>query len=408
MKTTSPAALKGGNDPLPVAQGVAVVCGLICLMVSWRLAKLLWPDIGLAAVIAPWFLALTPVLTRHATSGLETNAFAAAVGLSLLLALEPAGGWPRRAILALVLMATVLLRPEGSALALLILLMARGGGRLGRLGVLMVMVVFLGFHAWRLVWFGSLLPNTFHAKLTGGFAALRPGLHHFLDFLRNTGGAALVGFSLALFLAPGSKRVLAAIVTVVVVQTVVVVAAGGDWMYHYRLLSPVLPLLAATLAIAVMNTAMIELEVAREVMPSVQAGGYLTQSYRRLGGWLKDNTAEDALVAVSDIGAVGWYGERRILDMLGLVDPHVSRRPGILHAKFDADYVLAQDPDVVILVEKKRTDGTAIHRRLSDQALAGHPAFVENYEPVHIQSIQYMGETAKVYVRRPGGSPGGT
>ena len=428
------ATIRGGNDPLPVTQGVAVVCGLIALLVSWRLSRLLWPDIGLAAVIAPWFLALTPVLTRHATSGLETNAFAAAVGLSLLIALEPAGGWFRRLVLVIALLATILLRPEGSALALLILLMARGGGRLDRISVLVVLVVFLGFHAWRLVWFGSLLPNTFHAKLTGGFAALRPGLHHALDFVRETGGAALVGFTLALFLVPGSKRVRAAIVAVVLLQTAVVVAAGGDWMYHYRLLAPVMPLLAATLAagagataagvgratghplvaggvvaavlaIAVMNTGMIEREVAREVMPSVQQGGYLTQSYRNLGRWLQDNTPDDALVAVSDIGAVGWYSDRRILDMLGLIDPHVSRRPGILHAKFDAEYVLEQDPDVVVLVEKRRADGTVIHRRLSDQALADHAAFAATYEAVHTEPIMYMGETARVYLRRDDQQP---
>jgi len=37
--------------------------------------------------------------------------------------------------------------------------------------------------------------------------------------------------------------------------------------------------------------------------------------------WLRDNTAPDALVAAHDIGALGYFAERRIIDMAGLVTP---------------------------------------------------------------------------------------
>jgi hypothetical protein len=222
---------------------------------------------------------------------------------------------------------------------------------------------------------------------------------------------------------------LLALLAVVVLQTAVVVAAGGDWMYHYRLLAPVLPLLAATTAagagivfaavgratgrplrtglvvlavllLAVMNAVMIEREVAREVLPTLRTDGYLTQSYRRLGLWLRAYAPPDYLIAASDIGAVGWYSERPILDMFGLVDKHIARQPGILHAKFDADHVLARRPDVVVLVEKRRADGTVFHRRLSDGALAEHPDFAALFEEVHREPIAYMGEEAVVFARR--------
>jgi len=39
--------------------------------------------------------------------------------------------------------------------------------------------------------------------------------------------------------------------------------------------------------------------------------------------WLADNTDPDDLIAVHDIGAIGYYSDRKILDLAGLVSPEV-------------------------------------------------------------------------------------
>jgi hypothetical protein len=41
--------------------------------------------------------------------------------------------------------------------------------------------------------------------------------------------------------------------------------------------------------------------------------------------WLKHNTPEDSLIALHDIGAVGYFSERKMLDLVGLVNPEVTR-----------------------------------------------------------------------------------
>jgi hypothetical protein len=43
------------------------------------------------------------------------------------------------------------------------------------------------------------------------------------------------------------------------------------------------------------------------------------------GKWLNDNTSESAVIAAPDIGAVGYYSEREILDLGGLVTPWINR-----------------------------------------------------------------------------------
>ncbi len=44
--------------------------------------------------------------------------------------------------------------------------------------------------------------------------------------------------------------------------------------------------------------------------------------------WIRDHLPEDAVVATHDIGAVAYYSERRIVDMVGLVSPEIISRIG--------------------------------------------------------------------------------
>jgi len=39
--------------------------------------------------------------------------------------------------------------------------------------------------------------------------------------------------------------------------------------------------------------------------------------------WLNENTEKDALIAVHDIGAIGYFSQRQLLDLAGLVSPEV-------------------------------------------------------------------------------------
>src|SRR3989304_4304937 len=41
------------------------------------------------------------------------------------------------------------------------------------------------------------------------------------------------------------------------------------------------------------------------------------------GRWVRDNTPSGALIAAHDIGALGYFGERRLIDLAGLVSPEV-------------------------------------------------------------------------------------
>jgi len=73
------------------------------------------------------------------------------------------------------------------------------------------------------------------------------------------------------------------------------------------------------------------------VAPSVRA--YSSSAQRtlgRIGDWLRKNTEADALVAIYDIGLVGYRSQRTILDRGGLVHPGINR----LRDKVDDELIL--------------------------------------------------------------------
>lgn len=426
-------ALKLGLDPLAVARAFGLLAGLACLILAWRLAARLLRDGGaptssLAPLLAPFFLALSAVLPRHAVTGLETVPHAALLtALVLGAGAAPPGRFNPAWAVGLLLLA--LLRPEGAAFALPLLGWRLWGAR--RTGGLprawaeaaVFGVLLAAFLAWRWSYYGQLLPNTFHAKLTGETGDLRDGLHYGLDFLRENGGAVTAGLFAAVLLGRRLPRLYLLMVAVVGLQVAIVAAAGGDWMHFYRFYAPVLPLLAAGLAagwgtlaglrcskevrrpwarrlvpavvvlVAVLGMVKTERAAGRLVMPDVGGGTYLTDGYRAAAGWIAANTPADATLAVSDIGILGYASGRRVIDMFGLVDPHIARRPGRLHFKSDAPYVLDRKPDLVVLV--LGADGAYL--RVPDQALAAEPGFQDGYQLLHTVAIGFRGETIRIY-----------
>lgn len=422
------AAQVGGAEPLVVVRLVGILCGAGCLLVAWLLARRLRPEAGSVLLLAPLWLAASPVLARHAVSGLETNAYALCFALGLWLLV---GGrqQPRVPLVVLILILLSLLRPEGAAFGVLFLLLGqRFAGRWLVVWCLFA-VVLVALLAWRWWYFGSLLPNTFHFKMTGHIESFRAGFYYTREFLRDGGGAVLVGFALALLLDRRAAWLARRYLVVIGAQVAVIVAAGGDWMHHYRFLAPLLPILAAALgagvglviaaagdalgrsrapalvimamlAVALSSMYLSEREVWNRVMPSVRSGQYLTQSYTRVGLWLRDHTPPGSVVAISDVGAVGYHSGRPILDMLGLVDHHIARTSGGLHGKHDPDYVLSRRPDYVVLVEMACPGGEVRYWRLSDQALAAAPGFLSGYRLLHSLDMGYQGEIARIYERR--------
>lgn len=80
-------------------------------------------------------------------------------------------------------------------------------------------------------------------------------------------------------------------------------------------------------------------------LPEHQGLGY----YKKAGRWILNNTTDDAKIACAEIGHIGWYSRRHIIDVIGLVNPHNAQYIGegdysswLNH--YDPDYFLIHEP----------------------------------------------------------------
>jgi hypothetical protein len=48
--------------------------------------------------------------------------------------------------------------------------------------------------------------------------------------------------------------------------------------------------------------------------------------YHEVGQWLNQNTATDASIGTLEVGIIGYYAERRMIDFAGLIQPSVAQQ----------------------------------------------------------------------------------
>jgi len=193
------------------------------------------------AALAPWLLLSHPALVRWAESGMESTLFAATLTLALAVHARQ-----RRAATTACLMAAALTRPEGALFAAILFAFdLRSDWRDPRrwagpaaLGLLLVALT-----TFRVLYFGSPLPNTFHTKVSmqAPFAFGAANLGAFL-------GEGLFLWLPALVVAPILERRFRAGAAVIVCGLLYVIAIGGDATGPTRFFLPVLAPMAALAA----------------------------------------------------------------------------------------------------------------------------------------------------------------
>ncbi len=205
---------------------------------------------SLAVTYAAVILAFTPGFHVYATAGLETPLLGMLVMLGVHSSLTDSFGARFRAAAYLGLGAVC--RPEAALYCLLWWLLTSGWRRLrtgtGRELTIMAALgtPFLTYEAFRVMYFGQLLPNTFLAKPPGIFGGMF-GVGYLLQWTIALGGPLLlVVWRLRRApLEPEARRLLTASAGPFLAAVGFVIYSSGDWMPFGRFLVPVAPLMAA-------------------------------------------------------------------------------------------------------------------------------------------------------------------
>jgi hypothetical protein len=105
--------------------------------------------------------------------------------------------------------------------------------------------------------------------------------------------------------------------------------------------------------------------------------------YFGIARWMRRELHEPALLALGEAGVIPYYTKLPILDLYGLMDPHVSHLRGAMHKKYDPDYIFVRKPKYVLLIVTRVPDGKLTSDHVYVLALLADPRFAETYAPLH-------------------------
>ncbi len=366
---------------------------------AYRLAHRLVPSKPTAALLTGLFCAVEWHLVWAAASGMETMLFTAlslalleyyfsqmaarqspqgpatlqmeqtivsGVGIGLLGAILTLTRPEGLALTGLVLIALVILPVPSSTSELKSRLLAAGAS------LLALAIILVPYLAFNLRTSGSLFPNTFYAKqteyqvarplhirfwrvlsptLVGAQALLVPGfLYSIYHLVRHRDWPAILPLAWWLaFLAAYALRLpvnyqhgryamptIPFLVLYGIWGTALLLRPRSRYL-AIRVLSRGLPLATALLTLLFWG---------RGILAYRDDVGVIEGEMVAIAHWLNENTDPDDLIAVHDIGAVGYLSDRSLLDLAGLITPEVI--PFMTDAEQLADWIIQRGATYVV------------------------------------------------------------
>ncbi|MDD3642142.1 MAG: hypothetical protein PHQ19_01575 [Candidatus Krumholzibacteria bacterium] len=411
--------LRAGLDATLWCRILSWLSGAAVIALLYRFVLRLGGRRGPAAAAAA-IAACEAWLLRWSATGMETSLAALVVLLCLCASLDADSGRRGAVRFGLLLMLAALARPEAMLLApLAAVSFALAGApspwrrRFAWAAVFLPLLVAWLFLIERHT--GTLLPLTAGAK-QGRVLFGAPMLRAALVPLKIVGATALLPAAAALaFLAAGTLRgrrltavsgrcfpggVLLSVLWTVAVPAVYVVF---DFHVLSRYLVPVIPAIVAVGTVAAAR--LIELAAQRRMrlLLAVFAAAACLQSavfyaavvvgptreFTRgldrvlvpMGRFLAERTPEEAVVATPDIGAIGWFSRRAVLDLGGLVTPRINEMRRLIDVQRIIDDGLYLDMHPTHLVD----------RHAERERLAGRPIRGVRFAPLMSGTVQTLG-----------------
>ncbi len=394
-----------GDIYILVSRLTGLLCGAGVIILTFLIARelfgrrLLWPS-----WLAAWLAGFNMSLAYWSPAGLETAAFALMATWSIYLYLR------RSWLLIWTLLMAVWLRPEGAFLTgLLILIEAVTERRFPKFTLTSAAAAFvlsLPFVGFKLVYYGSLLPNPFFAKTGWHIEQLASGLEYIGRFWSHYGfyGAGPV---VCLALYRGLSRSMRAMWWLVVLYTIYIVMVGGDVLKVHRFFVPLIGP-AAVVAVAALWLPVQRFKEKTRILILFAVGlvlialtlalprefvnryNYTERWFTYRMQWMAQQIdaadSSDFSVALPTIGVFGYeLLGHEIIDMLGLTDSTIARHseepiPGMQttwkERSHNSRYLLSRAPDYIMFSTGIKPSAPA------ERALNLFPEFLDSYRTI--------------------------
>jgi arabinofuranosyltransferase len=417
-----------GLSPLHSTQILNLLLVIITSYFAAKLVRGLLPSANAAnSNVATMLLGIAilanPYTWQNALSGLETTLFSCILVVTLY-ALQKAETSGRYYLVFALCTLLTLTRPDGvlfGALTSVVLLLSRAKKRHVIIASLIGFILPVAlYEAWRMVYFGQLLPNTFYVKVGESFASL-PGRSYVKSFLL-TQLALLAMLALGVWKLKRSSTLIIALVWCVGLTAFYLLVQPIQGFY-FRFLYSVL-VVASVLAVAsLVGYASGLKETYRWVLTTVVLTAHLlinwsqakgeeiqavipeaTAMYREMGEMLRTSPyAQSLSFAYQDAGVVPYYSKMAHIDLVGLNDERIARAS---NAGQVLSYLEQQKPSILLLPMERPGEGDScwtIFRQGHGKMAELGPALVASRMPDRYElagRYLYIGYDILAYVRR--------
>ena len=271
------------------------------------------------------------------------------------------------------------------------------------------------WQCFRLVYYRDMLPNTYWAKASGDWLGrLGSGIEY--------GGWLSVPLVFGLWKSDNRYPWL-----VLLALWGIVVLGGGDWMWHHRLLLPVIvgtwllssrvqtpwrwgiqvPLVYYWMKPVMIWGVLSSMWTGKTLPITEYQEGNLIEVSENLAQAIRQAYPEPIRIAVNHAGALPYFlPEYECIDMSALNDGYLAKLEGGLHEKYDADYVLSAEPELIVLnsfVDPKGDGGLyQPDYWKGETALYQHPQFSQQYVPIaqSWRRVRHGGGFASIWLFR--------
>lgn len=289
------------------------------------------------------------------------------------------------------------------------------------------------YMTWRLNYYGYLLPNTFYAKTGSSWEYIKTGLDYYWSFSKDY---ALYGILIILSLTVLKIKLkfnqYIYLISLFVSFSFYIILVGGDVLRPNRFFLPILPVFYILLQQALLNLNNL---IGKNLSPKITASAPLifafvlayytykseadqikkyaelekglTEKMKITGLWLKNKQTEAGrklTVAATTIGALSYYSDVNLIDMLGLTDEVVAHEPmpipeissgevGWRERNYNVSYIMSRKPDYIYFSTGIKPSAYA------ERGLFTSNDFMQYYYPYYF-TVKELNFTDVIYRRK--------
>jgi arabinofuranosyltransferase len=414
---------KLGLDYIAISKIIGIISGLSVIGVAYFGGrKFLGENVpAVLLLFVPAVLAANPAFAYWSISGMETTLYAAFLIWGLLLAAE------KRPFFVPLLALATMTRPEAALVYMVVLIYFLFIAKSPIRNIILYLLIYALLTApsalFRLYYYHDILPNTFYAKTGMSLAYFRAGLKYVFLFMQMYGFYGLI-----LILPAVAYKWLTApfrfLFLISIFYLFYIIAVGGDVLHEHRFFVPLLapyylvfaaaifavieqaPFLKANFKrfvpgvifiLAIFMTLTIprgEMQISREAMRN------LVNRMRVTAETLNQAMGGRFLLSCSTIGAISYYSNAGVIDMIGLTDRTIAKEPqrevpGIVsdwkERQYNVPYLMQRQPDFILFSTGLKPTAPA------ERALFLSTKFRQGYYPVMLTS-----PPLSIYKRKPG------